>query len=114
MDGTQLVGLILGTAAVVVALNALWTLAIKPGYQSFMKNRQRVIQVDQVPEIKASVESIKETVGRLEPLILSMHHELHPNSGMSMKDQLTRTEESANRIEAAVAEHISNPDAHTH
>lgn len=112
MDAAQLIALILGTAGVVVALNAVWTLGIKPGYQSFMKNRQRVIQVDQVPEISSKVEEMHGTLGRLEPLILSMHHELHPNSGTSMNDKLTRTEEAVERIETSLLEHVTDPHAH--
>lgn len=78
-----------------------------------MKNRQRVIQVDQVPEISVKVTEVQATLGRLEPLILAMHHELHPNSGLSMNDKVTRTEGATGRIESALAEHIADPQAHS-
>lgn len=112
MDGAQLVGLILGTAAVVAGINAIWHMAIKPGFSTFMKNRERVKLVDQVPEISQKVDTIQETLQRLEPLIVQSHHELHPNSGQSLKDQATRTEEAVEEIRLAVMDHLTDPDAH--
>jgi hypothetical protein len=112
MDAAALVGLILGTAAVVVALHGIWNMGVKPAYQGFMKNRERVKNVDQIPGMSQKVNSIEGTLSRLEPLITAVHHELHPNSGTSMNDKVTRTEEAVEEIRHAVMDHLTDPNAH--
>lgn len=105
MDIATIAGAIVCAAAVATALGFLWKHVIVKAYRSIRRNEDRVTNVDSIPALHQKVDRIENTLSRLEPLITTMNHEMHPNSGMSMKDQVTR-------IEQNLSAHISNPNAH--
>lgn len=105
MSIATLAGAVILAAAFVTSLVALWKYLFVGGYRFLRKNGERVENVDTLPELHTKVDRIEDTLSRLEPLITTMNHEMHPNSGMSMKDQVTR-------IEQNLSAHISNPNAH--
>lgn len=105
MDIVNIGGAICLLAAVIAAIGTIWAKLIRPSIKNIRKVGKMIDDVETVPELHTKVDSIQETLARLEPMISGSHYQLFPNSGSSMNDKLTR-------LDDALSEHLTDPAIH--
>ena len=90
----QIAGGIVGFSIFVAACHEIYFKAVKPMFKTIRTVNKMIDDVETVPELHTKVDALQETLDRLEPMISKAHYELNPNGGRSMKDQLTRVDDT--------------------
>lgn len=90
---------IVAAAAVVTALGVLWRKVVRPALRWTRRTARRVdATLDGLLGVPAKDDQpakpgIIERMGRVEQRLASIEHELHPNSGTSLRDAVDRVEQ---------------------